>query len=107
MPNFVDGLPLRDRHFALNVGFGLEEEADFVGGVEEVVAEAVFGGSGDGVEDGGIFWTGFEVVDQSIDLLNGCLTLLFRDEVGDDCVAMIFDMLGSCFDLSCYSWLHF
>ena len=41
VPDFVDGLPRRGHQFAVLESFGLEEEADFVRGLEEVLAEPV------------------------------------------------------------------
>ncbi len=105
MPDFVDGLPLGGHQFAALEGLGLEEEADLVGRLEEVGAETVLGGAV-GVEDGGGLGGGLELVDQSVDLVDGGLAELGGDEVGYDCVAVGAQVLARLLYRQLQSFLH-
>ena len=59
----------------------------------------MFGLSDLAVKDGDVLWSGFKVIDESVDFLYGLITFLRGDEIFDDSVPILLDVLSCGGDL--------
>lgn len=99
MADFVDGLSLGNSQFSILPGFRLKEIANLAGRIKEVLTESMCALSCFSVKNGDLFRSGFEIIDQSIDFLHGLLANLRRDELWNECIAVLMKKLCCLLDL--------
>lgn len=95
MPDLVDGLTFGYHELTFLESFGLVEETDLVGRVQEIAAEAMGVFAGRGVEDSCVLWLWLESINEPIYFRNGRIAFLRGKEILDDRVAVEVEM-GHC-----------
>jgi hypothetical protein len=91
MPDLIDSIVFRFYEFSVFKGLLFKKKAYVISRFLEVILKVVI--SGFGIEDRELLRSDFKISDKMIDLLDRCLTLLWGNKAGNDCITFFHVML--------------